>query len=408
MKLITFGDVNFKLIYILIGGIAKLVAELILYFFADKIKMNNYPFVMGINAGFGMTLAFIPDMILKFKLNNRLTKNDEKLLLNNYEFKERNKSIFTKHQLKMIIIVVCCILDYIQKILTFFYSQYILNNLWIFDIVFLGAFSWLILRLKLYSHQYISCLFMIIFGIILNVIDFEYNISLIYKLLLTFLIEIDYNLVIVIAKYAMNNLFMTPFEITCYEGIFGLVLNIMLLSISTNVEEVNPPLLIKLAKSCEYKGKTYLDNFYSYWEGLDGTEILAFVVQMFSRALFNLFGHIIANEFTPSHVIFLLMIGEIFLAFKDSFDSKHIASLFIILVEIFMLLIFTEIIELNFWGLDYNTKKNIRERERSVTALDSKSDDSGEIGDVRLKVIIEEEPGANTTSSEFSNSTIHN
>ena len=129
MKLITFGDVNFKLIYILIGGIAKLVAELILYFFADKIKMNNYPFVMGINAGFGMTLAFIPDLILKCKLNNRLTKKDEILLLNNYEFKERNKSIFTKLQLKMIIIVVCCILDYIQKILTFFYSQYILNNL---------------------------------------------------------------------------------------------------------------------------------------------------------------------------------------------------------------------------------------------------------------------------------------
>ena len=126
---------------------------------------------------------------------------------------------------------------------------------------------------------------------------------------------------------------------------------------------------------------------------------------MISRALFNLFGHIIANEFTPSHVIFLLMIGEIFLAFKGTFDTKHIGSLFIILVEIFMLLIFTEIIELNFCGLEYNTKKNIRERERKITALDSKSDDSGDVGgDIQLKEIIEE--GGANNSYDLSNSNI--
>ena len=402
MKLISLGNVHFKLVYILFGGLAKLVAELILYFFADKIKMNTYPFIMGINAGLGMTLAFIPDLILKCKLGNKITKKDEKILYNNFEFNTRKKRI-SKTQLKIIIIALCCILDYIQKILTFLYSQYILNNLWIFDIVFLGAFSWLILNLKLYNHQYLSCLFMIIFGIVLNAIDVEYDVSLIYKLLLSFLIEICYNLAIVVAKYGMDTLFMTPFEITCYEGIFEVVLNVIFLAIATNKELVNPPLLIELAKSCEYKGKTYLDNFYSYWESMDGTEVLVFIVQMFSRALFNLFGHIIANEFTPSHVIFLLMIGEIFLAFKGTFDTKHIGSLFIILVEIFMLLIFTEIIELNFCELEYNTKKNIRERERKITALDSKSDDSGDVGgDIQLKEIIEE--GGANTSYDLSNS----
>ena len=81
MKLITLGDVNFKLIYILIGGLAKLVAELILLFFKGNIKMNKHSFVLGINASLGMILAFIPDLILKSRLNNKITKEDEIILL---------------------------------------------------------------------------------------------------------------------------------------------------------------------------------------------------------------------------------------------------------------------------------------------------------------------------------------
>ena len=66
---------------------------------------------------------------------------------------------------------------------------------------------------------------MIIFGIILNAINVKYNTSLAYSLLLSFLIEICYNLNIVISKYLMDSLFMTPFEITYIEGIFEFVLN---------------------------------------------------------------------------------------------------------------------------------------------------------------------------------------
>ena len=375
MKLISLGDVNFKLIYILIGGLAKLVAELILYFFADDIQMNNHPFILGINAALGMILAFIPDLILKYKLKNKISKNDELILLADWR-----KSKFKKMLKKISIIFLCCFFDFTQKILTFLYSIYIINNLWIFDIVFLGAFSFLILNLKLYNHQYFSCFFMIIFGIILNAINVEYNGNLFYSLLLSFLIEICYNLDIVISKYLMDTLFMTPFQITYIEGIFEFVLNCIFLFIATNKELKEPPLLIDIAKSCKYEEKTYLDNFYAYWNEFKGAEILAFIVQMFSRALFNLFGHIIAKDFTPSHAIFLLMIGEILLAFKDKFDGKKIASLIIILIEIFMLLVFTEIIELNFWGLEYNTKKNIKEREKLLAEMDSKSDDSGDIG----------------------------
>ena len=399
MKLITLGDVNFKLIYILIGGLAKLVAELILYFFAEHVQMKEHPFILGINASLGMIFAVIPDLILKCRLKNKITTADEIILLGG-----RKKNKLKKKLKKYGILFLCCFFDFTQKILTFLYSQYILNNLWIFDIVFLGSFSWLILGLKLYNHQYFSCLFMIIFGIILNVVTVNKDGNLFYPLLLSFLIEIFYNLDIVLSKYLMDSLFMTPFEITYIEGIFAFVLNFIFLSISTNNELNNPPLLIDLAYHCKYKDKTYLDNFFAYWDEFKGTEILAFVVQMFSRGLFNLFGHIIAKDFTPSHIIFLLMIGEIFLVFKK-FEPMKLASLFIILIELFMLLIFTEIIELNFCGLEYNTKKNIKEREKLLAELDSKSDDSGDIGDgIQLKEISEKDNSSSLNNSLFNKS----
>ena len=379
MKYIGFGDVNKKLLYILLGGIGKLIAELILYFYGKDVKMTNHCFIIGINASMGMLLAFIPDIIVKYKIRKSNENiEDEKIIMSN-DFFQENRSRFTKTQKKLFILILCCALDYFQKILTFSYSQYIINNLWIFDIIFLSGFSYFILGIKLYSHQYLSISIMIILGIIFCILDIsERDVSVIYKLLLSFLIEICYNLAVVLAKYGMDNLFMTPFEITFYEGLFAILVNILSITISTNVERVDPPLIIKLMKHCTYNGKEYVDNFWAYWEEFKHIEILCYIVQMFGRTMFNLFGHIVAKDFTPVHVMFLLMIGELFLSSKaDNFDANKIISLFVIAFELFILLIFTEIIELHFWGLDHNTKKNISDRQNRLSQLDGKSEDSG-------------------------------
>ena len=380
MKIISLGDVNFKLIYVLIGGFCKL-AQKLKFFFFDEIKLNAHPFIAGINAGLGMSLAFIPGLILKYKLNNRISIRDEMILFN------KKKKIMKKIGL----IFLCCFFDFMQKILVFLYKDYVVINLWIFDIVFLGALSFLILKLKLYKHQYFSCFFMIIFGIIMNAINYEYTRKIFYPLLLIFAIEISYTLGIVLSKYLMDSLFMTPYQITYIEGIFELILNIIFLLISTNNEITdNSSSLIKSATNCEYEGKKYVDNFYAYLNVLKGGEIVAFIILMIYRVIFNLFGLIIAKDLTPSHVIFLEMIGGISLAFEGNYNWKKIITLFIIFIEIFFLLIFTEIIELNFWKLNYNTKRNIKIREKILTESDSKSDDSGDIGGIELPDIHED------------------
>ena len=142
MRYISLGDINKKLLYILVGSLSKLIAELILYFYAKDIKMNDHPFILGINANLGMILAFIPDIIVKCSIKKKILK-DEKSQNRNYLIIEEKKAKRLK-VLKILIIALCCILDFLQKILTFLYSQYIINNLWLFDIVFLGSFSYLI------------------------------------------------------------------------------------------------------------------------------------------------------------------------------------------------------------------------------------------------------------------------
>ena len=74
MKYISLGDINKKLLFILAGGLSKLIAELILYFYAKDIKMNDHPFILGINANLGMILAFIPDIIVKCSIKKKILK----------------------------------------------------------------------------------------------------------------------------------------------------------------------------------------------------------------------------------------------------------------------------------------------------------------------------------------------
>ena len=96
------------------------------------------------------------------------------------------------------------------------------------------------------------------------------------------MIEVIYSLANVLAKYGMDEFFCSPFEITFYEGIFCLILNIIFLIIATNVpiplekEEI----FSKLFTISEYNGKKYLDNFYIYISELNFKEILFFISHM--------------------------------------------------------------------------------------------------------------------------------
>jgi len=265
--------------------------------------------------------------------------------------------------------------------LSFVYALQIKNNFWIFNILFLSIFSYFILKEKLYNYQYISLIVIIVLGIILNIINlYDSEGNMIIWLPLIFLVEVIYSLVAVLNKYTMEFCYCTPYEISFYQGIFALIVNIALLIFYTKNDISKDDYKFINKEKINYNSKLYLDNFYDYYEKLNFVEIILFIISSLSRLLFNLFGLFTIKIYTPSHIIILLIIGEISFIFEDDLKWQLFLNIFVILIILFMFLIFTEIIELNFWGLEVYTKKNIANRALldKIDNIDDDKDNSDE------------------------------
>ena len=396
MAIITFGECNQNMIFPLFGGISKFIVNIILYLIPDKAEVNKHPFLLGINAGFGMSLTIVPYIfILKGlrHLKQEKLSNPEKFI--DEAYKKDNPTI--KKQ-KYIIIFFCSFLDFVQKVLVFIFSKSITNNIWIFNIVFLNVFTSMVMKNNLHIHQYLSSGIMVFFGICLNIVNL-YNMKKneIPLLFLSIFIEIIYSLAIVLAKYGMDYRSCSPFEITFYEGIFALILNVMFLIFSTNFPLSENFKYTELLKISEYNGKKYLDNFYTYIENLSFTEVLLFLVTMVGRVLFNLFSHFTIKYYSSCHVVLLLIMGEISLDWKDKKNYEIALTSGIFFIELCMLLVFCEIIELNFCGLEKNTRKNIQERARLI----QNDNDTNSRGSSTEMGMISELPSSNNTSFDI-------
>ncbi len=249
MAIISFGNINKKILFAIFGGIFKLLSDLLIKFLrkSKKIEIREHPFILGINAGLGYCISFIPFLIFKRNYDYLNQKNfdvDEKLIYNETDdyFLEKREKKFRP----WLIIAFC---DFFQKLLSFIYIS--LYNFWMFDILFILIFSHFILKVKLYKHHFISLMLIIIFGIIINII---YNIyeeiseEFFFKILNTSIIEIIFSLQIVVAKYAMEYKLSSPYEICLFEGVFILVINLILLIIFTFI----PMSEIKYIKNTKY------------------------------------------------------------------------------------------------------------------------------------------------------------
>jgi hypothetical protein len=234
-----------------------------------------------------------------------------------------------------------------------------------FNIIFISLFDYLILKAKLYKHQYISCIIIVLLGIAATVIGLlEQKDNIVIKLFLCIGIEIMFSLAIVLSKFLMDHRDCSPYEVTFYEGIFALIVNSILLAIftCTPIKDEDGK-LGQLLRLTHYEGKIYIDHFIAAFKFMSVGEVFLFILSAFGRLISNLFGHIVVKHYTSSHIILVLILGEIGLAFKDKRDWKKIVQFVLFCLALFILLIFTEIIEINACDLEKNTRKNIQLRE---------------------------------------------
>ena len=375
--IISKGYINKYIFFALIAGLSKCIVSTMLYIFKDYANYNKHPLIIGFNAGIGMSFAFVPLIILKIQ-SHKANKNLNKFeIMMNFSIRGGYLMKFDKTKLKIqkyLILLACAFLDFGQKFLTFLLNKYIINNIWMFNICFISLFEFWILKTKLNKHQYLSSFVIVLLGIAATVVGlYNEEGDIFFKLILCIFIEIMYSLAIVLSKFLMDNRSCSPYEVTFYEGIFALIVNSILLAVFTNIPLPDDEKYDKIFKITTYNGKKYLDNFYAAFNDMGIGEIFLFILSAIGRLISNLFGHIVVKHYTSSHIILVLILGEMALAFKESQEWDNITQFILFCFALFMLLIFTEIIEINICDLEKNTRKNIQERERGENRLTLRS-----------------------------------
>ena len=95
-------------------------------------------------------------------------------------------------------------------------------------------------------------------------------------------------------------------------------------------------------------------------------EIIYFIIQMIKRFGFNIFCLLTTKYCTPCHIVIILIIGEIYFGVETEPLWTAILEYIIYVFLVFTLLIFLEIIEINCYGLQKNTEKNIISRAKEL------------------------------------------
>ena len=370
VKWINIGDINKYLFFPFVGGMITLLLNLIL----DEIdhEFEMHPLIRGVNSGIGMSFSLIPFLIIIIR-----TKSVSKEISNHIAFYEdiihKDKKKLLKG--KYILLLTCAFLDFLQKELSFIVIHDDENNIWIFDLLFFSFFSWFILNQKFYRHQLLTLGLLIILLIItICAFDRESIQKKPFDFMLVLYIEFVYSINHVLNKYLMEHKFCTPYEISFYEGLFCLIVNIILLSIFSNVKIEKQSGVLKVFKHKNYAGKIHLDNFKFYIDNFDKKEFFAFFISAVNKLSYNLFSLLTIKFFTPAHVIIILFFGEIEYFIETMKRGNFAFTIFMFIIVIFSILVFTELIELNFLGISKNTKKNIRERSMLEEELNKRED----------------------------------
>lgn len=379
MNLVSCGKISIKILIPLFGGIIRLIGRFLLDINPKKEIVSKNPFIISIYSAFGMSLSFIPFLIYKSKNKNFASKINNKLIpQENRESKLSVKFVYydvNKHpkKEKYKLILLCTLFDFSETLLINAFCINCVYNLWVFDITIISLFSYLILKKNLYKHQYLSMIIIIIFGIGLNVIEYlkksdDNNKIDPIEIISKFLSEVFYSLNIVINKYNMEKNFCSPYEICLWEGLINfilfslclLVLNIFGLTIGDII---------------------YPENLFDYYNNFDLNDIIVILINVFASCFYNLLVLITCNEYTPFHVLIILIINESYYYFKFNENLVlNITGFCILLLLLIVFLVFIEMIELNICEISRNTIKNIsiRAGRDSYSAIKNDDDEASE------------------------------
>lgn len=229
-----------------------------------------------------------------------------------------------------------------------------------FEIIIILIISIYLLKSKFYIHHFIG---LIMFVVLSLIIDLAFNnsffkpgflfvsIYMIFIMLDAFFISYE--------KYMMDVLYYSPYTIVCSIGVLFLATCFCVF------------FLILIFGGMMYDGKEYkLPTFPDYFKKYDYKGVLIHFIYLTScRFFLNILKILTIFYFTQNHIYTTYIFIKIFDLLLNKTNNYKYISIFLFIFQFFGLLIYLEIIELNFCQLNKNTKKNIQKREAKDNML---------------------------------------
>jgi len=271
----------------------------------------------------------------------------------------------SKTKKAFILIILISFLDFVARTIELFFFLFICSekteekqNRWLitFEILPRIIFCHFILKVKLYKHHFLSLLFFFIGFLIISIlgiisIDTKNQRIYVFTMIIP---KVIYALEDTINKIILTDRFILPHFLLFFRGL----INAILLSILFCI--------LYFTSSIDFR---YYDNILN---NIKVSEIIFRIISFIFMAckIFCIFK--IIYIFTPQHVGFCLVIIYMLTAIKNmilagDFQNEFFYCLFIIISLLFIAfgtLIFNEMILINCWGLNENTKSGIIDKEK--------------------------------------------
>ena len=215
-----------------------------------------------------------------------------------------------------------------------------------------------------YRHQFIPLIIIFVLSILIisfNATKIErfdkiFGLNFIFYLFSFILMGLE----TILVKYLIDYKFISMFLILGIKGLIGTIIFSIISLLYTKVEFFN-----FFDKILEFESE---DMYEIFGNGQK-------VIYIFSLVILQYLKIYIINKFTENHILCILMITDIIyfplycierfeiqefgISTKSTFYINNILGF----INLFLMLIFNEILECKFWGLDKNLKKNINKRQ---------------------------------------------
>ena len=375
-KIIIIGDLSKKTLLPFLSALANIALNMIIYYFPgdrQNIVLDLY------SSSFGMlSVTFIP-YIFKFadidKSNDQFRKKKKcinyTLLVLAYAFYSITQEIPSRMKAS---------LSESQNII-----NYLAQGPFLYigvEMILLTIVSIFLLKYKYYNHHFISMAAFIIFGTISDIILNYYPHMAKYGLLINtfeFLrIFADVIYYYYYQKYMMEILFYPYWKISFCIGIcVSFTATLLLIYVLTDPDKADSKI-------------PTIADFYLYFTEVHpgliiGKQLIIIVLYLisFSLTMLNIY------YFNPNYILISYHIAKVVNNIIDLIkgEPEKLYSLIFFVLQFFSLMIYLEIIELNFCKMNENTKRNIN--LRGLLDMDGESDRKSTIIDINKDYYID-------------------